>query len=247
MTKIINHAYNNSVDITFDTMRHQYSVDGKVIPGSTSVLSILNKPALLYWSANMASDYWKDNVKPGIALDEMQIDSIYNRAKRAHTQKKTDSATLGSYVHKFVEDYIKGHNPELPFNDDMRGACERFLSWVKEHNVQFLLSEQLVFSKSNLYAGTADFICKIDGKMYLGDLKTSSGIWDEYWMQTSSYLWARTEEFNTEEYAGVIIVRVGKTEGDFETAIKTKEEIKPYYDVFLNCLATYRSLKVIEK
>lgn len=245
--RITNHSYNGTETVIFDSIRHQYTWNDKVIPGSTTVLSILNKPALMYWSANCAADYWKDNVKPGVALDELQIDAIYTRSKKAHTQKKTDSATLGSFVHHFVEQYIRGENPELPINPEMRGSCERFLNWVKEHNVKFLLSEQLVFSKSKLFAGTTDFICEIDAKLWIGDLKTSSGVWDEMLMQVSSYLNARHEEFNSEMYSGAIIVRVGKTDGDFETVSKTTEELKPYYDVFLNCLSTYNSLKLIEK
>lgn len=244
--KIINHTYNNTVDITFDTMKHQYSVDGKVIPGCTTVLGIMAKPALLYWAANMASDYWKDNIKPGIPLDEIEIDSLWNRAKRAHTQKKVDSAALGSFVHKWCEEHIKGLNPELPVNEQMRGAVERFLKWESEHKVKFLLSEQLVYSKECGYAGTTDFICEIDGKMWLGDIKTSNGIYDEYFAQTAAYLYARTEEFPSEVYEGVVIVRVGKEDGEVEVARKTTTELRPYYELFINCLSTYGSLKEIE-
>lgn len=238
--------YNNTIDVIFESFRHQYTVDGEVIPGSTSVLGVLNKPALLYWAANMASDYWRDNVKPGVALDEIEIDSLWQRAKKAHTQKKTDSASLGSFVHKWVEDYINGKNPESPVNPEMKGATDRFLSWVKDHKVEFLLSEQLVYSKKYKYAGTTDFVCKIDGKLWLGDLKTSNAIYDEYLAQTASYLNARIEEFPSEIYEGVVIVRVGKEDAELETLTKKTAEMEPYYRWFINCLSTYRSLKEIE-
>lgn len=244
--KIVNRMYNGEVELVFDTTRHQYSYNGEIIPGSTSVLGILAKPALIFWSANMASDYFKSQITPGVALDEMQIDAIWQQAKKAHTQKKNDSATLGSFVHKFIEQYIKGENPAIPTNTEIKGAVERFFSWVKEHDVKFLSSEQAVFSKQYKYAGTADFMCKIDGKLWLGDVKTSSGIFDEYWAQTASYLEARTEEFN-EGYEGVVIVRVGKTDGDLEVKTKTRQELFPYFDLFLNCVGTYKALKHLEK
>lgn len=244
--RIINHSYNNTIDIVFDTFKHQYSVDGEVIPGCTSVLGILSKPALLYWSANMASDYWKENIKPGESYDELQLDSIWQRAKKAHTQKKTDSATLGSFVHKWAEDYINGKDPGVPINEQMKGSVERWMKWGKDHDVKFLLSEQLVFSKSLKYAGTTDFICKIDGKMWLGDIKTSNAIYDEYLAQTAAYLHARTEEYPQEKYEGVVIVRVGKEDGELETVTKKTEELELYFNLFKSCLSTYNSLKAIE-
>jgi len=82
--------------------------------------------------------------------------------------------------------------------------------------------------------------------LWLGDLKTSSAIYDEYYAQAVSYLYARQEEFKNENYNGIVIVRVGKEDGDFEASTRTLKQLTPYYDLFLNCLATYRSLKVIE-
>ena len=244
--RIINHTYNNTIDVVYESFKHQYSVDGEVIPVVTSILDVLSKPALMYWAANMAADYWKENIAPGKSYDELQLDAIWQRSKKAHTQKKTDSATLGSFVHKWVEDYINGKDPGVPVNEQMRGATERWLAWVKKHDVKFLLSEQLVYSKKHRYAGTTDFICKIDGEMWLGDIKTSSAVYDTYIAQAASYLNARVEEYPKEKYVGVVIVRVGKEDGELETVTKTVKELDPYFRLFVNCLSTYRSLKELE-
>lgn len=244
--RIVNHAYNNSVEVVFDTSKHQYTYNGQVIPGATTILGVLSKPALIFWASNMASDYFKSQIVPGVALDEVEIERIWQQARKAHTQKKLDSATLGSMVHKYVEQYIKGENPPMPVNPEMKGACERFLQWVQDHQVKFLVSEQMVFSKKHLYAGTTDFICKIDGRLWIGDLKTSQSVYSEYFAQTSAYLEARTEEFPTEKFDGAVIVRVGKEDGDFEAVSKTREELAPHFELFLNCLAVYKSLKKLE-
>lgn len=239
--------YDGKITMTFDTFKHQYTVDGQVIPGVTSVLGILGKPALMYWAANCAADYFKENITPGVALDELQIDSIWNRAKKAHTQKKTDAGTLGSFVHRWVEDYINGKAPEMPVNPEMRGSVQRFLDWEKAHKVKFLLSEQPIYSPSRGFAGTTDFVCMIDGKMWLGDLKTSSGIYSEYFSQTSAYLNARIEEYPSEDFAGAVVVRVGKTDGEIEVAQKSYVELFPYYELFLSCLDAYKAMKKIEE
>jgi hypothetical protein len=246
MTRIVNKLYGGKEEIVFNDYKHKYIHCDKVIPGATTILGILNKPALMYWAANMSSDYFLEHIEPGKSYDEMELEAIWKNAKKAHTQKKDYSASLGSKVHKWVEDYINGKDPGMPVNKDMQGAVERWLGWVDEHDIEFLLAEQFVFSKKYKYAGQADFICKIDGKLWLGDLKTSNAIYDSYFAQVGAYLEARVEEYPEEDYVGAVVVRVGKKDGDFEAVTKTKEELAPHFELFLNCLATYKSLKKIE-
>lgn len=246
MGKIINKMYGGEVELVFDNLAHRYSVDGETVPGSTTCLGILAKPALTYWAANMAADYWKSNIKPGVSLDEIEIDNIWKASKKAHTQKKDESASLGTMVHQFVEDYIKGKNPELAVNPEMRGAEEKFLKWVEDHKVKFVLAEQPIYSRKFKYAGTLDFICVIDGNLWLGDLKTSNAIYDEYISQTASYRSARLEEFPTENYMGVVIVRVGKDEAEIEVKTMLSGELEPYFELFLNCLGTYKALNNVK-
>lgn len=242
--KIVNHLYDGTVQLEFDSFKHRYTVNGKEIPSVTKVLGLIAKPALINWAANMAADCFKSQLEPGKSYDEMQIDTMWSAAKKAHFQKKVDAGTLGSFVHKWVESYIKGENPALPINEEMAWAVGHFIKWVRDHNVKFLLSEQPIYSKQHEYSGTADFICEIDGKLWLGDLKTSSGVYDEYKMQTAAYLNARCEEYKDERYAGCVIVRVGKEEGDFEAVPFTDTD--SYFEAFLHCLNLHKSLELIK-
>lgn len=225
---IENKMYGGEVLMTFDTFRHQYKVNGEVIPSVTGVLGVINKPALLFWAANQAADYFKSQVEPGKSYDELQLESIWANAKKAHTQKKVEAGNLGTLVHKWVEGFIKQENPAMPVNEQAQGSIKRFLGWVEQHHVKFLASEQPCFSRKYKYAGTIDGICVYENQMYIFDLKTSSGIWDEYLMQVAAYKQARTEEYPSEKYAGCIILRVGKEDGDLEP------EIFPDDDCYLN-------------
>lgn len=247
MSKVTNKVYNGKISLMFDTFRHQYSVDGEIIPGVTSILDVLSKPALIWWSANVAADYFRENIKPGVALDELQIESIWQRAKKAHTQKKSDAASLGSLVHQFAEDYINKKTPTLPVNEQARGSVERFLNWGKDNNVEFLLAEQPIFSRRHRYAGTTDFICRMNGELWLGDIKTSNSYRSTYASQCSAYLQARVEEFPEEVYSGAIIVRVGKEDGEIEIIKKTNVELLPYQKLFMACLDTYNAIEEIKK
>lgn len=243
--KIINKMYNGKVELTFDTYRHEYTYNGKKVWGVTSVLQVISKPALLFWSANMAADYFRDNIKPGEKYDEIQLELVWKNAKKAHTMKKEEAGSIGKLVHDWVDKYCKGEKPEMPYNEKAIGSINLFLDWVKQHNVKFLINEQPVFSKKYCYAGTLDGVCVVDGKMYLFDLKTSSGIWDEYLIQVSAYKQARIEEFPEEKYEGLIILRVGKDEGDFE--FKMFKDKKCYLKSFLYALGLKQNLELIEK
>lgn len=242
--KIVNHCYNNSVELVFDTIKHQYSVNGEIIPGSTSVLGIVAKNALVFWAANCASDYYKSKIESGKIYDEVYLDEVYRNAKKAHTQIKDNSASIGGITHKWVQDYIEGKDPGQPVNEQVKGAIERFLKWQKDNDVKFLVSEQPCFSMTYKYAGTLDFICKINGKLYIGDLKTNNGLYkNSMGSQCASYMMCREEEFG-ETFAGFVVCRVGKEDGDFESWIC--EDTQIFKDNFLNALALYNSEEKIK-
>lgn len=217
---IINKLYNNSVTLNFDGFKHRYTVNAETIPSVTGVLSVINKPALINWAARTAIEYVAAQIDPGVTYDEIQLAAIWQAGKSAHYQKKVDAGDLGTFTHKWVEDYIKGNHPGMPVNEGLKASVNQFTDWVAEHQVQFLMSEQPIYSKKYKYAGTLDFICKIDGQLFIGDLKTSSGIYDEMWIQTAAYRQARSEEYPEEKYVGQLIVRIGK-DGSFEFAKMT--------------------------
>lgn len=214
-----NQLYDGEIELMFEPFRHQYRESGLVVPSVTTILSVINKPALISWAANTAIESVKAQIEPGKSYDEVQLHTILESSRLAHNKKKTDAGALGTFIHNWVEQHIKGENPGMPVNPNMQSAIFRFLEWEKKYNVKFLVSEQVIFSKKYRYTGTLDFICSIDGKMYIGDLKTSSGIYPEMFLQTAAYRYARTEEYPEEKYEGMLIIRVDKNLGDFEFAV----------------------------
>lgn len=247
MTKIKTTLYNGEVKLLFEKYGHKYSVDGKKVRSVTQALSIIAKPALVNWAARMAIDHVSEQIEPGKSYDEIQLMTIFEEGKKAHYKKKVDAGNLGSFVHNWVEDYINGKNPTMPTNKGLREAVERFLEWQKAHNVKFLLSEQQVYSRKYNYTGTLDFICIIDGKMYIGDLKTSSGIYPEMLIQTAAYRFAREEEYPKEKYAGQVIVKVGKEDGSLEVAvIRDNKWYAKMFMAFVAALKLSESMEIVK-
>ena len=235
--------YNNTVDLVFDEEKHKYFVNDLPVDGTTGILSVINKPALMGWAVKVTVEFIESILKAGVALDEVQIKALLEGAKRAHRQKKTDAADIGTFVHDWIKDHIAGKNPPMPVNPLIKNAVDTFLAWEKDQKVEFLESERAIYSKKYGYAGTLDFIAKIDGKIVLGDFKTSSGIWDEYFLQIAAYQQAYLEEFPEKEIVGGVIVRVGK-----DGTLETKETADYDKNVlgFNGALVLYRRLQELK-
>lgn len=245
---IQNKLYKGDVTLSFESFRHRYVWEEKdeVIPSVTTILKVINKPALVNWASNMAVDYISEQIQPGVSYDEIELINIFKNGRKAHWQKKTDAGDIGTFVHNWIEKYINGENPGMPVNPELKVSILKFLLWVEKHDVKFLVSEQVVFSKKYKYSGTIDFICTIDGKLYIGDLKTSKGIYAEYWIQTSAYRNARVEEYPEEDYTGQLIVRVGK-DGTFEFAIMRDDSMyKEMFKCFVASLLLTKGLEAVE-
>ena len=248
MTQIKTTLYNGEVELVFQAYGHKYTVGDKKVRSVTQALSIIAKPALINWAARMAIEHVSKQIEPGKSYDEVQLLAIFEDGKSAHWKKKVSAGDLGSFVHSWVEDYINGKKPAMPVNKGLKDAVQRFLDWQKEHKVKFLLSEQQVYSRKYNYTDTLDFICQIDGKMYIGDLKTSSGIYPEMLIQTAAYRFAREEEYPEEKYAGQVIVKVGKEDGALEVAvIKDGKWYSKMFMAFVAALKLSESIDLIKE
>ncbi|KKK47780.1 hypothetical protein LCGC14_3151750, partial [marine sediment metagenome] len=64
--------YNGKVILEFEESKHIYSVGGKVIYGTTSIVNVIEKPALRQWAANRAAETVEAFLEPGRKLDELE-------------------------------------------------------------------------------------------------------------------------------------------------------------------------------
>lgn len=237
--------YNGEVELVFHKVGHKYTVNGARTPGVTTILGVISKDALKYWAVNQAIEYLQTVLKPGKVIDEVQLLNHLEVARKKHTEFTKGAATLGSMVHAWIESYIKGENPSAPINREMQQAVAGFMKWKNDHRVVFLESEKVVYSRKYNYAGITDFICEIDGKKYIGDIKTSNALYPEYMLQVSAYRGALEEMNGKDEFAGMVLVRVPKDDGQVE--IKEFNNHKENYYAFLHALHLKRQLEVLKK
>jgi len=73
-------------------------------------------------------------------------------------------------------------------------GVDSFLEFITQHKVEFISSERVVYSREHKYIGTMDFEAIVDGKLSVGDFKTSNGLYNSVLMQMSAYQFASEEE-----------------------------------------------------
>lgn len=96
------------MEYKFDKAKHSHTLDGKTLTGCTTVLSILAKPALIQWSADMAVEYVKGELyEKSLMPPKSILDGIFERAKSAHRKKKEEAGQKGTDIHEIVEKLIR--------------------------------------------------------------------------------------------------------------------------------------------
>lgn len=161
---------NNSQDWT-ERFKGQsgYVIDGVWLPRVTEIIKIKAKPGLLRYYGNLES---------------------FNQGETI----KTLAASEGRLMHKTIEEILLGQEPEIP--PLIQPAVTAFRNWRREHDARIHPTgvERRSVSRTHRYAGTIDMVAEIDGRHGILDLKTSSGMWRDYNLQTAAYMQAYNEE-----------------------------------------------------
>ena len=260
MAQEIVKLYNDTIELLYkETAKtHSYWVDGRRITGATTPLGVINKPGLLYWSANSAVDYVLDKWKPGVAYDELYINDTCQTARKAHVAKKDKAATKGSLVHDWIHEYIKymiairqRHNDTIPeppkamTNKELQEKANSIIRWFKETNFSPHFTERKVLSLKHWIAGTLDTEGMMGQWPTIIDFKNSSGIYPEMKLQLSCYISCRYEESQI-TYPSSWIVRIGD-EGEIETYEMPWKEVQAHFEAFLHAKALYEHLQAMNK
>lgn len=249
--------YKGAIDIVFYPNSHRYKLKGMktYLVSVTAATGMINKPALIGWAVKLAGTHMKEyleNSKTNKFTKE-ELAPVIEEALKQHMIKKEKAATFGSMVHEFAEKFTNSvtEGTEAPEIDDtwppevLQGVIA-FMDWYKEHKVKVEVAERMIYSLKNEFVGLCDAIGEVDGKRYLIDYKTSSGIYAEMKLQVAAYMMAYEEETG-DKLEGAVIVKFGKEDGIFETETRSREDVEEDYKAFLGILAVKQRMKIIDK
>jgi hypothetical protein len=120
------------------------------------------------------------------------------RAGRDPQKSMEVAGEIGTLTHYLIECYLRGWEPELgeygkDFIDAATKNFEGFKKWAKRMQFKTHEIELPIASEEFPYGGTIDLICEVQGEKFLGDVKTSKGIYPKQEMQVVAYAKAYEE------------------------------------------------------
>ena len=104
---------------------HSYTLDGQPIPGVTTIIGVLDKPALVGWAANTTAAYAIEH------WDELAAKPVAERLKeleRSRFASNRKAIVKGNRIHGLAEQLAHGQQVDVPL--DIRTQVEaaaRFL------------------------------------------------------------------------------------------------------------------------
>lgn len=225
------------------TENHRYMVNGKQKPGVTTILKVIDKPALMYWSAGIVRDMVLDNPDFARSLKDQGDYHTYRAAMDAYMARKGDVRQIGTDVHEIISHWFKGEMDKIDIenrDEKIQSCYAAFLSWANSHELEMLGADVMVYHDIEDYAGSLDWVGRVDGVLTVIDYKTGKGVYAEAKLQVAAYAkaWERT---NMWSHPGTVhatpveqgmVIRVGKEDGAFEEATMTKAELLQSYKGF---------------
>ncbi len=197
--------------------------DGTIVPGVTTIVGVMAKPALINWANRMGLQ----------GID---------------TTKYVDSlADAGTLAHYLVECDLVDEEPDPAYLDefskvDLDRAENSLLSyyeWRKQHEIEIIGTEMQLVSEEHGFGGTCDIYCKLDGRFALIDIKTCKALYgkaDEKWTQVAGYSLLLEENFHKVD--AEYILRIGREESEGFEFVESPDPLL-HSDRFFTCLELY--------
>lgn len=235
--------YDQTVKLTFTHGGHRYRVsfkegdkwgESRPTTGVTTILNVLNKPALVPWSAKLSAERFSQEIKDTIrAKKEITIglaNELVDVAKNAPNENRDKAGDAGTTIHQLIETYHVDETEGFLAGEDEEivKAVEAYIQHFKDNELKAVLVEQPVYSLKYDYAGTLDTLFETpSGKKILNDIKTTkvskwapNGVYVEMFAQLGGYAQALSEMFDWLPDQ-LRITNVGK---DGEVRVTTNED-----------------------
>lgn len=192
--------------------------DGTRVPGVTTVLGVLDKPALKAWANRIGLQ----GIELGAYVDEL--------------------ADIGKLGHALIHEHLTGTAVDrTAFSAQQLDRAEtcflKFLEWAKARTVETVLAEAALVSERYRFGGTVDWYGRLNGVPTLVDFKTARAIYDEHILQVAAYRQLVVEAGHPVE--AVRILQIGREESEGFSE-RTVGDTAVHFELFTHALAIYR-------
>jgi hypothetical protein len=168
--------------LKFYESSHRYKLDGEWVPGVTTIIGVLNKPALPKWAASSVAEYVADHREAIEHLYSAGRGPMVAALKETPWQRRDDSAARGTTFHEFAERIVRGEEVDVP--DEQVGLVESCLKFLDDYGIgDDALAEVCVGSREHRYAGKVDLFANDS----IWDYKSGKRIYASTAFQLNAY------------------------------------------------------------
>jgi hypothetical protein len=206
----------------------KFQKNGKGIrfPGVTTIVRLLDKPALIPWANKLGLK----GIEVGRYVD--------------------DKADIGTLAHAIITDRMQDKETDMSdYTEKQINQAENcvlsYFEWEKKHIIKPIIVEKPLVSEEHKVGGTMDIYAEVDGKKELIDLKTGNGIWPEHHIQVAAYKMILEE--NGHAVDGVRILNIPRHETEnFQELTIAAMVLDLNLELFHHLLAIYNIRKKLK-
>lgn len=176
---------------------------GEEVPGVSSILDMLPKPALTKWSARLAAEYSVSNMSKinEILAEKNGPHKAVDLIKNASSRYADKASREGTQVHHYTETIARAvqTNSKPKVKDMPQGIMpylKSYVQFLQEFDVEPVMLENVVWNNEIGYAGRLDMACRlrsIDDALCIVDTKSgASGVWESVSLQQTAYRYAES-------------------------------------------------------
>ncbi len=178
--------------LVFYPKSHRYKLDGKWVPGVTTILGVLDKPGLKKWAAQTVAEYVADNREAVGHLYSAGRGPMVAALKEIPWQKRDDAADRGTQLHDFADHLLRGDEIDVPH--DLAPVMDNAIRFLKDWQIEPLLIEECVASRAHSWAGKFDLVGRyvnprqpLDAGVGIFDWKSGKRIYESAAFQLNAY------------------------------------------------------------
>lgn len=154
------------------TARHLYYFNGELVgPGVTTIVKVLDAPALTNWRLEQVA---MTAIEQAERLIVDRQDGRAEAAVKYLTTSSTKARDRGTRIHGTLESVLR-REPYDVHPDDV-AAVEGARAWLNQSGVTPIEVEAFLIHRELGYGGTVDLIADIAGETWLLDWKTSKSV-----------------------------------------------------------------------
>lgn len=218
--------------------------EGNLYPSVTSIIDMMEKPALIPWAAKMSAEY---AVLHREALAELPAEDAVTLIKGNWRKRRNKAADFGTLIHDFLDRGVHPNSlPEL-------GYVKQAEDFIHVVGLDVYETEVTVCNPEQGYAGTIDVAASHNGDRIYVDWKTGSGLYESHAMQLVA-LGEATHRLD--EYGGLepidladrgIAVRLAADEYDYKTITRGTDKWIAVWDAFRGLIPVWQWKRDIPK